>query len=124
MIASRFSTASGFSILAMIGTVRPLRSISARHRPMSAGERTKERPDVVDAVRQPEGEVAPVLRRSAPRARSDTPGRLMPLCSFSTPPSTTSQRRAHTVRVEHPQLEEAVVDQEAIAGRTSSARCW
>ena len=61
MIASRTSSASGFSILAMIGTTRPqaqhlARGRRRRRRRADEGER-----DVVDAVGEAERHVVPVL---------------------------------------------------------------
>ncbi len=46
---------------------------------------------------------------------ASTPGALMPLCSPSSPPSTTVVLRPLTVRVLHPQLDPPVVEQQRVA---------
>ena len=74
------STASGFSILAMMGTTRPNFFISARQRSTSSAARTKESATQSTPWERPKARSRLSFSESA-CARSVTPGRLMPLCS-------------------------------------------
>ncbi len=89
--AAMFSTACGFSTLAMTGTRRPSSSITLWTSLTSLASRTKDRATMSQPIRR-------AKRRSSTsfsdRAGTFTaaPGRLMPLWSEMTPPSMTMVR--------------------------------
>ena len=76
----------------------------------------------IDAGPHAEGAGPPCPSSVRPDAGSGTPGALMPLCSPSTPPSTTMVRICwRSLRLD-PQLDAPVVEQQRVARRRSDGR--
>ena len=112
-IASRLSTASGFSIFAITGTRAPLESIILWTGSMSAGLRTNESATMS-------------TRRSRANSRSPTsfsviagtetfmPGSERPLLSLTGPPSMTRQTTSRPSTAVTRSADLAVVDQQAV----------
>ncbi len=114
MIASRLSTACGFSIFAITGTRRPTSSMISRTRTTSSGLRTKESATRSAPRRRPQRRSASSLSDSAGTFTA-TPGRLMPLL-FETVPATMTSVRTRTPSVSSTcDAHLAVVDQQGVA---------
>ena len=91
MIASRFSTACGFSILATIRAAMPRRSSSSRSAVTSAARRTKERPMYSTGWPAVQSRSSRSLGVRA-LTLSGASGRLIPCDDRSRPPSVTVRR--------------------------------
>ena len=87
---ARFSTAAGRSILAMSGTLPPASAITSLALQHVVGRLHEAQRDEIDAEREPEAQIGRVLRGHRRMPGSATPGALMPLCSPSQPPVTTT----------------------------------
>lgn len=89
--SSMFLTACGFSTLAMTGTLRPSSSITRWTSRTSLASRTKDSAIMSTPIRSANRRSSMSLSDSAGTFTA-APGRLMPLWSEMTPPSTTSAR--------------------------------
>ena len=119
-IASRFSTASGFSSLAITGRRSPNRSMIWCTRSTSAGERTKD--SATKSTRRSIANARSAMSLSdIAGTRRFIPGSESPLLSLTTPPSVTRQTTSSPSTAGHPQPDLAVVDQQPVVWRASSA---